>query len=128
MNTKNPVLFMGVVFLAIGILGFFNNPILGLFEVDTLYNLIHLASGIIVLGMAMSGEDGARTFSKMFGVVYAVLGVFGLLYPGDTLFGTMPDTVADNVLHLVLGAIMLGLGYATQAKRMSSSSSFRYNQ
>lgn len=125
MSIKNIVLFLGVVFLAIGILGFFTNPVIGLFEVDTLLNSIHVASGVIAIAMAMRGEEGARAFSRVFGVIYAVIGVVGLLYPGPTWLGLMSDNLADTVLHLVMAAAFLGLGYSTQAR--FTPTSLRYN-
>lgn len=116
MSVKNGVMFLGIVFLATGLLGFFNNPVLGLFAVDALHNIVHLVSGAVAIFMAMSGESGARQFAKVFGVIYAVVAVLGLIVPGDTFFGLMADNLADNLLHLVLAAAFLVMGYAGEQR------------
>lgn len=127
MNIKSGLLFLGLVLTAMGVVGFFNNPLVGLFEVDALQNIIYLVSGVVALFVGLSGEDEeVHQFSKVFGFVYAILGVVGLIYPGNTFFGFMINTVSSNVLHIVLGAILLGMGYARHARLPSSSSSLGY--
>lgn len=125
MSAKNSILFLGIVFLAIGILGFFNNPVLGLFEVDAVGRILYLASGVIALFMAMSGESGAKQFAKIFGVIYAVIAVVGLIIPGESFFGLMYDSLSNNLLHLVLGVVLLGLGYSDQARHIDTHAGMR---
>lgn len=119
MNVKNSVLVLGVIFLAIGLLGFFNDPLFGIFDVNSISNIIHLLTGVIAVATAMNGEESARSFSRIFGVVYTLLAVLGFILPGDVLFGLMPDNLADNFLHLVFGLAFLALGYAGQTKRVT---------
>ena len=47
LNAKTAAVVLGIVFLAVGILGFFPNPLVsptGFFVVNTTHNIIHLAS------------------------------------------------------------------------------------
>jgi uncharacterized membrane protein YbaN (DUF454 family) len=47
LNAKTAALVLGIVFLAVGILGFFPNPLVsptGLFVVNTAHNIIHLVA------------------------------------------------------------------------------------
>lgn len=126
MNVKNIMLFLGIAFTATGILGFFNNPMLGLFQVDTLLNILHLITGIAVLIVAYTGQETEiHQFAKIAGLVYAALGVVGLVYPGATFFGMMADTVADNILHIVFAVILVAVGYMHETRM--SNSYLRYN-
>jgi hypothetical protein len=47
MNTKTTSLVFGILFIAVGLLGFIPNPIIGdsekaIFHADTLHNMIHI--------------------------------------------------------------------------------------
>ena len=111
----------GVIFLVVGILGFFNNPILGLFEVNTVHNLIHIVSGIIALAMVSKGEAQAKLFGKVFGIVYALVAVLGFLLPGGDIFGLMTVNMADNVLHIVLAIVFLWVGFGSMKSGMQTA-------
>jgi hypothetical protein len=115
---KTIVMVLGVVLVLIGILGFFNNPVLGRFEVDMVHNLVHLLSGVLALVLAAKGEASARAFAKAFGVVYGLVAVLGLVMGTDgKLLGLMEINSADNWLHILLAVILLAVGF------MKSSSS-----
>lgn len=101
---------LGIVFVAIGILGFVNDPILGLFEVDTIHNIVHLLSGIVAIGAAVSGESYARLYLIIFGLVYGVVTVLGFTMGGDIL-GLFTVNMADNYLHAALALVMLAVGF-----------------
>ena len=116
---KNSVMVLGVVFILIGLLGFFNNPILGIFQVNTLHDIIHLASGILAVILAMYGEGASRTYAKVFGIVYALVTILGFL-PGN-LLSFLNVNVADNVLHLLLAIVLLYLGYGTASSVSNTS-------
>ena|SRR3989338_4031161 len=110
---KMVVMVIGVVFVLVGLLGFFNDPLLGLFEVDAVHNWVHLLSGVIALGMSWMGESNAKTYAKVFGVIYALVTVLGFVGSGDTLLGVMEINAADNLLHLVLAVVLLWVGFGT---------------
>ena len=80
----------GVVFLAVGILGFVPGVtsdvngmpmLLGIFHVNTAHNLVHIVSGVIFLFAAMSGAGAARLWFQIFGVIYAIVAVLGFMNP-----------------------------------------------
>src|ERR1043165_2768810 len=99
--TKNFLNWLGVVFIVIGLLGFVNHPVLGIFEVNTLHNLIHLVSGILAIMFARMGESSAKKFALVLGIVYALVTVLGFLLGGNIVNLIMVN-MADNLLHLVL--------------------------
>ncbi|MBI3804076.1 MAG: DUF4383 domain-containing protein [Nitrospirae bacterium] len=106
------VLTLGIIFVIIGIWGFFQNPILGLFLVNTPHNWIHLISGILAIVFASSGEVQARQFSKVFGVIYGLLALVGFFMPRIHSLGFMVMNRADDWLHLILAAAFLYFGFS----------------
>ncbi|RZU62637.1 DUF4383 domain-containing protein [Zhihengliuella halotolerans] len=117
---------VGVVFLLVGVLGFVPGitsnigdltfashhseaMLLGLFQVSVLHNVVHLLFG--VLGIAAGrGNAGAIRYLVWGGVVYLVLGVYGVLVPHGSPANFVPVNGADNVLHFGLGIGMVALG------------------
>lgn len=120
--TKNILYVLGAVFIIIGILGFFNNPILGIFQVNLVHNLIHLASGVLAFIFAARSESEARTFSLVLGVVYLLVTVLGFIQGSGNLLGIVAINTADNFLHLVLAIVFLALGLMKPATNMASTS------
>ncbi len=116
----------GVVFLVVGVLGFVpavtsDGLLLGLFMVDGLHNVIHLLSGLVAIGAAWGSGSYARLYFKVFGVVYGLVAVIGF-FQGDTVLGLFMVNMADNVLHLVIAAAALWIGFG-----MKDSSSTAIN-
>ncbi|HSH17871.1 MAG TPA: DUF4383 domain-containing protein [Candidatus Saccharimonadales bacterium] len=128
---KKAALAVGAVFLLIGILGFIPlfaplDPVenarllLGIFEVDTLHNLIHILSGIAFLAAA-GKERTARLAFQVFGVVYALVTLIGFLTPdGANILGLFHANLADDFLHLLLTAAFLYLGFGVPAERRAT--------
>ena len=115
--TTNRIVAMviGVVFLVIGLLGLLfdtnGGSILGL-QVDLVHNLVHLLTGILGIAAAMTGWS--RRFNQVFGIIYLLIGLAGLIpafYFGGRLLGLMHANAADNVLHLVVGIVAAGVGF-----------------
>lgn len=113
----------GIVFVAIGVLGFVpgatsNGMLLGIFEVDGLHNAIHLLSGIAAIAAAWGSAAYARLYFKVFGVVYGLVTVVGFLQ-GDTVLGLFMVNTADNLLHLVIAAAALWIGFGMKEEGTS---------
>ena len=112
----------GIIYLVVGILGFipiapilvgalfnvigpFNGLLLGLFPVNWLHNLAHIAIGVAGLASYRS-PVGARTYALTIGVLYLVLFLVGLILPN--FFGLLPLGGWDLILHLVTALIAFG--------------------
>ena len=120
---KSLAILFGIVFLVVGILGFVPaaTPVtngmpmlLGIFHVNTAHNIVHLASGIVFLLCGMAGAGASRTFFKIFGIVYAIVAVWGFVAGnGNTLF-VVSNNAAVTWLHVVLALAMLYLGFGAK--------------
>lgn len=108
----------GWVFIVIGVLGFVpgvtteDGLLLGLFQVDTIHNLIHLVSGAAALYAASVGA--ARKYFQIFGVIYALIAVLGFFYGDSELLGFIAHNTADTWLHVVIAVVALYLGFGTK--------------
>ncbi|HEX8331829.1 MAG TPA: DUF4383 domain-containing protein [Segetibacter sp.] len=130
MNTKTASVIMGIAFIAVGLLGFFQNPIIGdshgaIFHTDTVHNMVHVVSGVLFLLIAFAAPARAALFSKVFGVVYLLLGVIGFATIGSSgmthLLGFLPVNGADNYLHIGLGIVIFLAGLLPNTSRTTSS-------
>lgn len=120
MTTKTASLIFGILFLAVGLLGFVPNPIVGddhnaIFHADAVHNSVHIISGILFLLVALAAPARAGLFLKIFGAVYLLLGILGLATIGSEgmteLLGFLPVNGADNYLHIGLGILILLAGF-----------------
>jgi hypothetical protein len=73
------------------------------FEVNAIHNLIHLASGLVLLA-ASPKRASARAVALGFGLVYGLVAIIGLVDGSDVL-GLIPINSADNLLHVALAAL-----------------------
>lgn len=104
---KTTISIASVVLLLVGVLGFFSDPLFGIFAVDPLHNIVHLLTG--VLGLLAISMDWEQMFVKVFGVVYAVIALLGFFTGG--VLGMIMVNTADNILHLVIALVFLYLGF-----------------
>lgn len=105
----------GIIFVIVGLLGFVSNPIVGssegvLFHADTTHNIIHIIVGVVLL-IAAKSQSASAMWLKIWGVVYLILFIDGLIQP-EKLLGFVGANTADTWLHLVLGVILLLAGLA----------------
>lgn len=108
--------FFGAVFVLVGLLGFcqystVDGMLFGYFAVDTMHNMVHLATGALGLVAGYMGKAFPKMFFQFFGVAYALAGVAGFFYGDAPLFGMMAHNMYDMYLHLGLAAVGLYLGF-----------------
>ena len=108
----------GFVFIAIGLLGFVpgitvDDHLLGIFHVNALHNIIHLASGIIALMAGYASFQASKTYFQIFGIVYALVALLGLMSGDQPILGLVANNMADVVLHIAIAAAALYLGFGT---------------
>ena len=117
---------VGAALLLVGVLGFAadggfdtgsgidGDTFLG-FEVNGWHNLVHIASGLLLLAAANT-RPTAKTVLYVFGALYAFVTLWGLV-DGDEVFNLIPVNPADNILHLVLAITSIGAAYLSPATK-----------
>jgi hypothetical protein len=122
---------VGGVYILVGLLGFtvtggvgFASPegglLLGIFEVNPLHNIVHLAIGAALVGGAAAGLGASRMVNTAIGAAYLLVGVLGVLVPEDAQANVLALNVADHVLHFATGAAALAVGLAADKDRATS--------
>lgn len=107
---------VGIVLLLIGVVGFIQNPLMGM-DLSKRHSVVHLATGALLaaLGFGSASSSLTKNVVLLFGLVYTALGVAGFfmspMVPGLRIY--YPDTMV-NVIHCVVG--LAGLGAALMGK------------
>jgi hypothetical protein len=79
--------------------------------VNAAHSVVHVVSGIIFLIAAMAGAGASRTWFQIFGIIYAIVAIWGFAVgTGNTLW-VVSNNPAVTWLHVVLAVIMLFLGF-----------------
>ena len=106
----------GVVYLLVGIVGFFvtgfsdffahdTGKNLLFFEINGMHNVVHIVIGVagLLLGRTLAG---ARTYGWLLAVGYGAAFVYGLLAIGKD-WDFLSINAADNVLHIATALVGL---------------------
>jgi hypothetical protein len=129
MNTRIFALVWGIVFLMLAATGFIPGLLqdihpedphllvdamygraLGVFPVNVLHSLVHLAFGIWGL-LAYREWDRAKAYAKAVALIYGLFVVMGLIPGLNTTFGLVPLHDNDVWLHLILAAPAAYFGF-----------------
>ena len=108
---KNFMYFLGAILVLLGLIGFVNNPIFGIFGVDALHNLVHLVAGILLLVATSKGEGSMRSMAMILGIVVASVTILGFLVGDGKILGLIATNNASNTLHLVVAVLLLFVGF-----------------
>lgn len=99
---------IGIIVTLAGIVGFFNESILNVINTNAIQNIIYVALGLLLL-MAIKKRKAMLT--KIIGIVFAVLGILGLVISGDKVIGLVESTSAGNWFHLIIGILILLIAF-----------------
>lgn len=124
---KTVALIFAVVFLVIGVAGFVpalapanehGQMLLGIFQINTMQSVIHLATAAVAFLAFFGGGYYAATYFKVFGIVYLLVALWGLpAFSGtydNVLFGLIHVNVATELLHIAIAAVSLVVGFMPQ--------------
>ena len=132
MITQRFALIAGLVYLLIGIAGFFpsllsapdsthplsvralNGELFGLFPVNLAHTLVHLAIGVWGLLVTRASADAGTFYARVLAIIFAVLAVMGLFPRLDTVFGLLPLHGHDIWLHAGTAAVAAYIGWYAQ--------------
>ncbi len=129
-TARNFALIAGIIYIVVGVLGFvpplLSSPppgapslripaaygyLFGLFPVNVLHSLVHLAIGIWGV-IAWRTFGAARTFAASLAIIFGVLTILGLIPQLNTLFGIVPLFSHDIWLHALTAVIAAYFGFA----------------
>jgi len=126
MTTRYFALTIGMVYLFLGVLGFFSGVVaeplldalptgygylLGLFPVNVLHNVLHLTVGILGL-IAYRGLAPSIRFARGLAMTFPVLAVLGVLPWTSTAFGLIPLFGPNVWLHASTAAAAAYFAFA----------------
>ena len=136
MTSRSFARVIGIVFLAVGVLGFvpgLKSPpplwaphlaadgeyglLLGLFPVNWIHNLVHLIIGIAAWRASNTMSD-ARKFARGLAILYGGLAVMGVIPRLNSTFGLIPLFGLDVWLHAATAAIAAYFGFGQRAEKM----------
>ena len=129
MWSRYTALILAVAFAGAGLLGFLpaalsppsgpsdlvitsmHGDLLGLFPVNVVHNLIHLAFALWGFFAFFSGAVSSRGYLRSVAVIYIALAVMGFIPGLNTVFGLVPIHGNDIWLHLLLGGVAGWVGF-----------------
>ena len=82
------------------------------FEVNGWHNVVHVVTGVVLL-VAFRRRGQAKTVALAIGVLYGVLAVIGMI-DGNDVLGLLPVNPAENIQHIVLGALGILTGLTSR--------------
>lgn len=134
MNATRFALIFGAIYVVVGVAGFIpilitppepgapalaietlSGRLLGLFPVNIVHTLVHLAIGVWGLAVARSFENSVF-YARGLTVIYGVLAVLGLIPGLNTLFGLVPLHGHDIWLHAGTALIAAYFGFMVRQR------------
>jgi hypothetical protein len=134
MTTRTFALVTGILFFALGILGFVPAFLTGddgahrvefsvateylfaLFATNYFMNLVHIAAGAWGIS-ASRGAGGSRAYSRTIAVIFGALAIMGLVPALDTLFGIVPLHGNNVWLHGLTALAAAFIGWVVNYER-----------
>jgi len=123
---------IGAVFVVIGLIGFISNPVVGssdsLFATNTAHDIVHVLTGLILIGIAMSRVSKLGTALKTFGIIYLAVAIFGFFAVNagsgtGMVFSLLEVNTASNWLHVVLSIVLFAAGVVSSKDNGASVNS-----
>lgn len=120
-NVKAWATLAGIVLVAVGLLGFVPNPLVGsasgaLVPSDALHNIVHLGTGLLALGIAFAMTEKSQVDGMFgFGILYVV--IFLAVVVSPDLFGLfkVPANAVLHIIHAALAVVSLGVAYMARS-------------
>lgn len=116
----------GIIMVGTGFLGFVpslatDGYLLGLFHINFIHNIVHIATGVVALICGWEGFKASRVFFQVFGLIYGLVALLGFYYGSEPILGIVANNMADNLLHVGVSALSLYLGFGNSFNEMKNS-------
>ena len=113
---KTYAMIIGAVLVLLGLVGFVNAPILGIFGVNVAQDVLHLVGGALILWLSM--KDSAKSTNMVVGVLALVVGILWFVPftggAGGLLDSIFAINAAISYLHIAVGVVSLGVYYGVK--------------
>ena len=111
---KTYAMIIGAVLVLLGLVGFVNAPVLGIFGVNVAQDVLHLVGGAVIIWLAMKGS--AKPTNMWTGIVALVVGLlwFAEGLDGGLLASIFAINAAISYLHIAVGVVSLGVAYGVK--------------
>lgn len=114
---------LGAVMILAGVLGFaMHGSVLGIFTAGAALSALWLVAGLATLAVGLWLPAHAMLWAKAMGIIFAIIAVLGFVMNGP-VFDYFDNTMANNVLHLVIAAIFLAAGFIPMGSSMPHQAS-----
>ena len=101
---------LGAILIIAGTAGFFNNPLLGLFEMSIIQKIIYIVLGLI--GILLSLRDIGKQYNKWLGIFMAIFAVLGFVPPTASLLNAVLNiNLQTTILHTGIAVLSLIVGF-----------------
>ncbi|MBX4189339.1 DUF4383 domain-containing protein [Candidatus Parcubacteria bacterium] len=122
---KKFAMVFGWIFVVLGVLGFFSNPIVGKavgawFAANTAHSVWHLVVGIVLLWVAYGMAEKAAMVLRVLGLIFVLIAIIGFFSSGSVL-GLIDANTADNWVTLVVGLLFLWGGMSKSGMQQPSA-------
>lgn len=115
---KKSAKFFGVLLVILGILGIFWDPILGIFEVDAVHNMVHILLGAILL---MFEKTNSKKGLKKVAILALIVAILGFIAKDGMILGLIETNNASDWLHLVVAAILFAVSRNNKVQNTMNS-------
>lgn len=113
-NARLVSIILGAVFILVGLLGFTPNPLVsetGIFAVNAAHNLVHIVTGGLFIGGALTFAGHESRVLKALGLGGIAVTIINFLSENDTMLWIIHANEADRWLHLGLALAVLATGF-----------------
>ena len=113
---KTYAMIIGAVLVLLGLVGFVNHPVLGIFGVNIAQDVLHLVGGALILYLSM--KESAKETNMVVGVLALVVGILWFV-PFTGGAGGLLDKIFSieaniSYLHIAVGVVSLGVYYGVK--------------
>ena len=104
---------LGAILIIAGVIGFFNNPLIGLFEMNIVQKIIYIAVGLI--GILLALRDMGKQYNKWLGIFVAIFAVLGFIPPTASLLKAVFNiNLQTTILHTGIAVLSLIVGFGVK--------------
>jgi hypothetical protein len=122
----------GAVYVLVGLLGFAvtggvgfiataGGLLLGIFQVNPLHNIAHIAIGAALVITGLASTRAAKATNVTIGAAYLLLGIAGFFLAGTAL-NILALNTADHILHLASALVLLAVGLSAEREGTRAAS------